>query len=105
MKLRTRISLLFILIALVPIILSTLFTSFLMAKHDERIQLEHTNEYAIATARYLETYFTTRRDLIHTYAQLYNEGYNSWDDLHDIVEISVKEKIFEKIILAMKDGT
>ena len=36
---------------------------------------------------------------------VHNEGYNSCDNLHDIVEISVKEKIFEKIILAMKDGT
>lgn len=105
MKLRTRISLLFILIALVPIILSTIFTSFLIAKHDERIQLDHTKEYAIATSRYLETYFTARTNLINTYAQLYNDGMSSWEEYRKIVQVSVNEKIFEKIILAMKDGT
>ena len=105
MKLRTRISLLFILIALVPIILSTLFTSFLIAKHDERIKLDHTKEYAIATSRYLESYFTTRTNLINTYAQLYNDGMTSWEEYRKIVQVSVNEKIFEKIILAMKDGT
>lgn len=105
MKLRTRISLLFIGNALVPIILTTVFVSILMAKHDERIQYEHTREYAVATARYLESYFTTRTDLINTYAQLYNQGFTSWEEYKDIVEISVTEHIFEKIILAMKDGT
>ena len=96
MKLRTRISLLFIGIALVPIILTTVFVSILMAKHDERTQYEHTGEYAVATARYLETYFTTRTDLINTYAQLYNQGFTSWEEYKDIVEIgraSCRERV------------
>ena len=105
MKLKTKISLLFIIVSVLPLIIVISLTAFLNANENFKSQQNFLEEYALSSANSLESFFKEKSTLINTYAQLYNNGMTNWEDYHEVVQIAVEEKIFEKVILAMKDGT
>jgi methyl-accepting chemotaxis protein len=105
MKLETKISLLFIIVSVLPLIIVISLTAFLNANENFKSQQNFLEEYALSSANSLESFFKEKSTLINTYAQLYNNGMTNWEDYHEVVQIAVEEKIFEKVILAMKDGT
>ena len=105
MKLKTRISLLFIFVSVFPLAIVISITAFLNANENFRAQRNFLEEYALSSANSLESFFNEKSSLINTYAQLYNNGMTNWEEYQEVVKIAVDESIFEKVILAMKDGT
>lgn len=105
MKLKTKISLLFIIVAVFPLAIVISITAYLNAQENFKAQQNFLEEYALSSANSLESFFKEKSTLINTYAQLYNNGMTNWDEYHEVVKVSVEEAIFEKVILAMKDGT
>jgi len=105
MKLKTKISLLFISVSVLPLAFVITITALLNANETYLAEQAYLEEYALSSANSLESFFKEKSTLINTYAQLYNNGMTNWEDYHDVVQIAVEEKIFEKVILAMKDGT
>lgn len=105
MKLKTKISLLFIVLSVLPLAIIITITALLNANENYISQQKFLEEYALSSANSLESFFKEKSTLINTYAQLYNNGMTDWEEYHDVVQVSVQEKIFEKVILAMADGT
>ena len=72
MKLKTKISLLFIIVSVLPLIIVISLTAFLNANENFKSQQNFLEEYALSSANSLESFFKEKSTLINTYAQLYN---------------------------------
>ncbi len=105
MKLRTRLTVIMLLLAFIPLLIGVVMVAMSSLVQEQALLTNYIQEYNNVAASRLQSLFTGRSSLLKSYSQIPLVQLFQWEQAKGTMMNPVNEGIVEKVILARKDGT